>query len=371
MYRWYWSDNWQLISDSVPSATQLPMLPEACVEELTDQPEYVKPSERVSFTEQDAEGILTGGKPCPAMRNALDEYAGIRDASARHKAMIKVVFKLVRLGEQGHDGANSALTALREVFLEDVGTDRGGLQKEFQRAVDGGIGKVLAEPTREDDKGCCPPTQADRDEALAQYATDGDGEAHVNGDHPRERTSWWPIDLGSVLAGDWRRPEPTIGKRRDGRGLFYKGKSHLVVGETESAKTWFTLAAAWDEILAGNHVVFIDFEDDEGTIVDRLRATAPPFDLIRGEYRTDQVIKQYFHYIRPEGSLRIRANVEDLAEVMHTFQPTLVINDGTTEAMAMHDLNLNDNIDVARFNSLLVKPVVALGRRQRATRPRH
>jgi hypothetical protein len=46
---------------------------------------------------------------------------------------------------------------------------------------------------------------------------------------------------------------------------------------------------------------------------------------------------------------------------MHTFQPTLVINDGTTEAMAMHDLNLNDNIDVARFNSLLVKPVVALG----------
>ncbi len=156
-----------------------------------------------------------------------------------------------------------------------------------------------------------------RAEAFAQYATAGDGGAHVNGDHPPERTSWWPVDLGSVLAGDWRRPEPTIGKRRDGRGLFYKGKSHLVVGETESAKTWFTLAAAWDEILAGNHVVFIDFEDDEGTIVDRLRATAPPFDLIRGEYQTDQVIKQYFHYIRPEGSLRVRANVEDLAEVMH------------------------------------------------------
>jgi hypothetical protein len=66
------------------------MLPDAWVEELTEQAEYVKPSERVSFTEQDAEGILTAGLPCPAIRSALDEYAGIRDATARHKAMTKV-----------------------------------------------------------------------------------------------------------------------------------------------------------------------------------------------------------------------------------------------------------------------------------------
>jgi hypothetical protein len=178
------------------------------------------------------------------------------------------------VGEQGHDGAHSALEALREGFLEDVGTDRRGLDKEFQRAVDGGIGKVLAEPTREDDKGCCPPTQAERDEAFAQYATAESGEVHVNGDHPRERSSWWPIDLTHVLNGTWRRPEPTIGKRSDGRGLFYKGKSHLVVGETESAKTWLTLAARGTKSWLAT------------TLLE--------------EYNIAEVIKRYFHYIPPK-----------------------------------------------------------------------
>jgi hypothetical protein len=65
-------------------------------------------------------------------------------------------------------------------------------------------------------------------------------------DEPRERTRWWPVDLGPVLAGDWEPPIPTVGKRCDGRGMFYSGKSHVVAGETEAAKTLFTLGAAWD-----------------------------------------------------------------------------------------------------------------------------
>ena len=63
------------------------------------------------------------------MRSALDEYAGIKADSARHDAMTKVVFKLVRLGERGHEGAHSALEALREVFLEDIGGDRPGADR--------------------------------------------------------------------------------------------------------------------------------------------------------------------------------------------------------------------------------------------------
>jgi hypothetical protein len=95
--------------------------------------------------------------------------------------MTKVVFKLVRLGEQGHNGAHSALEALREVFLEDIGGDRHGADKEFQRGVNGAIGKALAEPTREHDKGCCPPTQAERDKAFAQYAESDGGQDHADG----------------------------------------------------------------------------------------------------------------------------------------------------------------------------------------------
>ena len=37
-YRWYRSDNWQPITDGVPSATRLPMLPDAWIEELPINP---------------------------------------------------------------------------------------------------------------------------------------------------------------------------------------------------------------------------------------------------------------------------------------------------------------------------------------------
>ena len=59
-----------------------------------------------------------------------------------------------------------------------------------------------------------------------------------------ERSSWWPVDLGPVLRGGFERPQPTVGRRTDGRGILYRKRSHTVIGETESAKTWFALSAA-------------------------------------------------------------------------------------------------------------------------------
>jgi hypothetical protein len=171
-------------------------------------------------------------------------------------------------------------------------------------------------------------------------------------EQPRRHGSWWQVDLRPVLDGTWKPPEPTVGRRNDGRGLFYPGKSHTVIGETESAKTWFALSAALDEIADGNHVIFIDFEDDEGTLVSRLLC-------ISGG--SQEMIAERFHYVRPDGDLRAKANHEDLAELLHTFRPTLVINDGITEAMALHNLDPIDNADVAVFNSILVKPITGLG----------
>jgi AAA domain len=182
--------------------------------------------------------------------------------------------------------------------------------------------------------------------------TGGNHEAPGHAEEPRQHGSWWPVDLAPVLDGIWRPPEPTVGKRSDGRGLFYPAKSHTVIGETESAKTWFALSAVLDELASGEHVLFIDFEDDEGSVVNRLLT-------ISGHAKT--MIRERFHYLRPEGDLRARANREDLAELLHTYRPTLAINDGITEAMAMHNLNPIDNADVAIFNAILVKPTVTLG----------
>ncbi len=71
----------------------------------------------------------------------------------------------------------------------------------------------------------------------------------------------------------WRsRPEklrPTVGKRTDGSGLFYRGKTHTVIGETEAGKDWLAQIVARVEMIAGNHVLYLDFEDDEDTAIDR------------------------------------------------------------------------------------------------------
>jgi hypothetical protein len=175
-----------------------------------------------------------------------------------------------------------------------------------------------------------------------------------------ERTSWWPIDLGPIIRGDRQRPQPTVGQRTDGRGLFYRGKSHTVVSETEVGKTWLVLAAAWVEMLRGEHVLYIDWEDDEITAVDRLQTIMPRDDLTTRGYG-DELIESNFHYLRPENDLRSKSSARDLGELLHTFPPALAISDGTTEAMALHSLDPIDNVDIATLNSILVKPLLTFG----------
>lgn len=163
--------------------------------------------------------------------------------------------------------------------------------------------------------------------------------------------SWRPVDLSAVLDGTWEPAIPTVGQRADGRGLFYLGKCHTVVSETEGGKTWFALAATKDEISSGNHVVYIDFEDDESSAVRRL--------LALGVDR-DPMLKQ-LHYLRPTDQLGAGIHRDDLMRLLATHTPTLVVLDGITEAMVLHGMNPLDNADVARFGRMLPRRIADRG----------
>jgi hypothetical protein len=168
-----------------------------------------------------------------------------------------------------------------------------------------------------------------------------------------EPSSWRPVDLAPVLDGTWEKPQPTVGKRSDGRGLFYPTKTHTMIGEAEAGKGWAALSACADEMAAGNHVVYIDFEDDHGTVVDRL--------LTLGVSRT--TIAAQFHYIRPEHPVTGR-HLDELLDVLHTYHPTLVVVDGITEAMTLHGWNPLDNVDIALFNTRVVRRLTCTGAAQ-------
>jgi hypothetical protein len=165
------------------------------------------------------------------------------------------------------------------------------------------------------------------------------------------RRSWVPVDLADVLDGRYQRPEPTVGRRDDGKGLFYPGRLHTIAAEAESGKTWFALLAVRTELEAGNACVYLDFEDDEGGVVGRLLTMGCNRDAIRDR----------FAYIKPEDSIENFINRSDLGEVLGDLNPTLAILDGVTEAMSMHGLELKDNSDVAKFGRILPRWIADRG----------
>ena len=170
-------------------------------------------------------------------------------------------------------------------------------------------------------------------------------------DTPRPVPTWRPRDLTDILNGTYQAPQPTIGRRDDGIGLFYPGRLHSVVGESEGGKTWFALLATACELNAGNSVVFIDFEDDAPGVVGRLLTLGVP----------PTAISERFAYVRPEEPLTANFNKLDLGQAIHDLKPTFVPVDGVTEGMSMHGLELKDNSDVARFGRILLRPIAHTG----------
>ncbi|MDO9378638.1 MAG: AAA family ATPase [Nocardioidaceae bacterium] len=157
------------------------------------------------------------------------------------------------------------------------------------------------------------------------------------------KRDWKAVDLTDVLEGTWEPPQPTVGRRSDGVGLFYPGKVHTVASESEAGKTWFALSAVIDEIMAGNHVLYVDFEDDAGGVVGRLLALQLGAELVR----------ERLHYVRPESALGSGIHSDDLRDLLVTYRPTLAIVDGITEAMTLHGLDPLSNKDIATFGRLI------------------
>lgn len=159
----------------------------------------------------------------------------------------------------------------------------------------------------------------------------------------RERDSWTPIDLTPYLDGTHERPEPAVGiARQDGLRLLYPGKEHAVIGEMESGKSWFSLASVAAELMAGNTVVYIHFEEsDPADSVERLQALGVPGHRIAAGFR----------FVGPSAPV-----TPDRIHRLLDPAPTLVILDGQNEGMALHSQAIREEDGAAKFRQLLVKP---------------
>ena len=155
-----------------------------------------------------------------------------------------------------------------------------------------------------------------------------------------EVPSWAPVDLSAVLDGTLVTPVPTLMPRADGKALLYAGLVHSFHGESESGKSLLLQAESARLIAAGQDVLFVDFESDAASVVERLLAfgAAPA------------AVLAHFHYVRPAADPYRNAGERVAWDELLTRPYALAVIDGVTDALGIFGAETKDNDSITEFN---------------------
>lgn len=138
---------------------------------------------------------------------------------------------------------------------------------------------------------------------------------------------------------------PTMCFRADELCCFlYPGRVHSLIGPSESGKSW--LSARWcAQLMAeGEHVVVLDWEDNDAGWKSRLVDMGVAEDTINDQ----------FHYSQRDDRWTDAARLE-LAAGLETWAPALVVVDAMTPALATEGLDDWRGVDIATFLADVVR----------------
>jgi AAA domain len=167
--------------------------------------------------------------------------------------------------------------------------------------------------------------------------------AQVQAEEQRKLTSWAPLDLAGVLDGSLKPPQTVHFARTDGVCLLYPKRTHSFIGESEHCKTIGAYCACAQVLLAGGGVVYVDFEGELEDFARWMVQLGVP----------TETIAQRARFIRPDEPFGSPVSKLALWGACVEVQPSLVVLDGVTEAMMLHDLDDNRGTDTARFMNML------------------
>ena len=330
-YRWMDPDG--TFADRPPRADELTELPAAWVVGLT------KPAAMERTT---SAGISLADDRHPAVDRALaNALAGMY--SNRHDNATAGVMAVVRLRSLDYPGADVALSALRDAFVAQVTGDGsrsdGVAEQEWTRMV-----------SSADEKARSTPATIPMYEPWTRPA---DPDWNVGPRSPGElepaqlpESSWAPVNLADVAQNP---PEPARWLRRDdGVALLYPGRTHWIIGESESLKTWLALVACREVVTDAGRVLFVDFEDEARTFLERLRAL--------GVADPDLFDDEHVRFVRPDEPAPGRW-VAELA----AWAPDLVVVDGVTGAFDIEAISPDSGVDVGRWQRQILLPFARAG----------
>ncbi|MCV7566377.1 bifunctional DNA primase/polymerase [Micrococcus luteus] len=154
---------------------------------------------------------------------------------------------------------------------------------------------------------------------------------------PPSRPSWSPVDLSAYLDGTATAVEPSLMARTDGVKLLYPGHVHSVAGESESGKSMLMLAVAAQVLTDGGRVLFMDYESDPATVLDRLLKLGAPVDAVA----------ERLDYVQPEADPD-NGGWSDVSAFLGLLERryALAVLDGVTEALSVSGVPSIDNDEV-------------------------
>jgi hypothetical protein len=177
---------------------------------------------------------------------------------------------------------------------------------------------------------------------IAPTLIDGRAPPVVNGGTTARHT-WWPIDL--LNTGRTPPPKPAISM------LLYAARRHVISGDTESLKSMLALILFVEQLHAGNSVFYIDLEMGDAMLLERLTDLGA----------TDEQIRDKFVYLRPTDALTTTAARDDMRALLLAADPSLVVIDSFTGALALHNLKEEAALDIERFYQNVADELTAGG----------
>jgi hypothetical protein len=155
-------------------------------------------------------------------------------------------------------------------------------------------------------------------------------------------SSYQPVNMAEALKAKPLVPE--LGARADGKCLLYRGKTHWVFGDYETAKSWLCQFFVAEELRAGKRVYYLDYEDSGNAVGRRL--------LDLGVPRSTLVDTDKFGYSNPIGDMSSDSIKTEFGKLLkHKFD--LVVLDGVTEAMSLEGLDGNPGKDVSTWQQMV------------------
>jgi len=148
-----------------PSIDDVPFLPDAWLDALAEDKH--KASDQSTGTRSDGAALLAAaladdanlcGKFSAYLPEALERVSTAKHGS-RHDGAVKVAPTLLRLHDQGHEGAGTILRDVGKAFIDAIAPDRAGgareAESEWANALTYAANTIAADPTPEADRRCC------------------------------------------------------------------------------------------------------------------------------------------------------------------------------------------------------------------------